>query len=135
MLDVALELERIALADDYFIRHKLYPNVDFYSGILYQAMGFPVAMFPCCSQSSACRAGWHNGGKARPTLSRRSSGPGRSTWAGGYATSTALRSERTDALSQAAWPRFGQAHHLRRLHLPIQDAGEDSYVADCGVGS
>jgi citrate synthase len=46
MLDIALELERIALADDYFIRRKLYPNVDFYSGIMYQAMGFPVAMFP-----------------------------------------------------------------------------------------
>jgi citrate synthase len=46
MLDIALELERIALADDYFIGRKLYPNVDFYSGIIYQAMGFPVAMFP-----------------------------------------------------------------------------------------
>ncbi len=46
MLDIALELERIALADEYFIDHKLYPNVDFYSGIIYQAMGFPVAMFP-----------------------------------------------------------------------------------------
>jgi citrate synthase len=46
MLDIALELERIALADEYFITHKLYPNVDFYSGIIYQAMGFPVAMFP-----------------------------------------------------------------------------------------
>jgi citrate synthase len=46
LLDVALELERIALADDYFISHKLYPNVDFYSGIIYQAMGFPMAMFP-----------------------------------------------------------------------------------------
>jgi len=46
LLDIALELERIALADDYFIGHKLYPNVDFYSGIIYQAMGFPVAMFP-----------------------------------------------------------------------------------------
>ncbi len=46
MLDVALELERVALADDYFISHKLYPNVDFYSGIIYQAMGFPVTMFP-----------------------------------------------------------------------------------------
>jgi len=46
MLDIALELERIALADDYFISHKLYPNVDFYSGIIYQAMGFPVDMFP-----------------------------------------------------------------------------------------
>ncbi|HZR49433.1 MAG TPA: citrate synthase [Streptosporangiaceae bacterium] len=46
LLDIALELEKIALADDYFISHKLYPNVDFYSGIIYQAMGFPVAMFP-----------------------------------------------------------------------------------------
>jgi citrate synthase len=46
MLDVALELERIALQDDYFLRRKLYPNVDFYSGLIYQAMGFPVDMFP-----------------------------------------------------------------------------------------
>jgi len=46
LLDIALELERIALEDDYFVSHKLYPNVDFYSGIIYQAMGFPVAMFP-----------------------------------------------------------------------------------------
>jgi citrate synthase len=46
MLEIALELERIALQDDYFVSHKLYPNVDFYSGIIYQAMGFPVAFFP-----------------------------------------------------------------------------------------
>jgi citrate synthase len=46
LLDVALELERIALEDEYFIGHKLYPNVDFYSGSIYQAMGFPVDMFP-----------------------------------------------------------------------------------------
>ena len=46
LLEIALELERIALADDYFISHKLYPNVDFYSGIIYQAMGFPMDMFP-----------------------------------------------------------------------------------------
>jgi citrate synthase len=44
-LDIALELERIALEDDYFIQHKLYPNVDFYSGIIYQAMGFSPDMF------------------------------------------------------------------------------------------
>ena len=44
-LDIALELERIALADDYFIKRKLYPNVDFYSGIIYQAMGFKPEMF------------------------------------------------------------------------------------------
>ena len=46
LLDVALELERIALQDDYFVTRKLYPNVDFYSGLIYQAMGFPVEMFP-----------------------------------------------------------------------------------------
>ncbi len=45
-LDIALELERIALEDEYFIKRKLYPNVDFYSGLIYQAMGFPVEMFP-----------------------------------------------------------------------------------------
>jgi citrate synthase len=46
LLDVALELQRIALEDEYFIERKLYPNVDFYSGILYQAIGIPVEMFP-----------------------------------------------------------------------------------------
>ncbi|NJD20301.1 MAG: citrate synthase [Gemmatimonadetes bacterium] len=46
LLDIALELERIALSEDYFIQRNLYPNVDFYSGIIYEAMGFPVEMFP-----------------------------------------------------------------------------------------
>ena len=46
LLDIALELERVALADDYFVKHRLYPNVDFYSGIIYAAIGFPVEMFP-----------------------------------------------------------------------------------------
>ncbi|HET7376815.1 MAG TPA: citrate synthase, partial [Anaerolineae bacterium] len=46
LLDIALELEHIALEDDYFISRKLYPNVDFYSGIIYQAMGLPTDMFP-----------------------------------------------------------------------------------------
>jgi citrate synthase len=46
LLAVAQELERIALEDDYFVSRKLYPNVDFYSGLIYQAMGFPVEMFP-----------------------------------------------------------------------------------------
>src|ERR1700752_1428512 len=46
LLDIALELERIALEDEYFVNRKLYPNVDFYSGLIYQAMGFPVEMFP-----------------------------------------------------------------------------------------
>jgi citrate synthase len=46
LLDIALELERIALEDEYFIRRKLYPNVDFYSGLIYQSMGLPMDMFP-----------------------------------------------------------------------------------------
>ena len=46
LLEIALELERIALQDDYFVTRKLYPNVDFYSGLIYQAMSFPVEMFP-----------------------------------------------------------------------------------------
>ena len=46
LLEIAVELERVALEDDYFIERNLYPNVDFYLGIIYQAMGFPTAMFP-----------------------------------------------------------------------------------------
>ena len=46
LLELAMELERIALEDEYFVSRKLYPNVDFYSGIIYQAMGLPVTMFP-----------------------------------------------------------------------------------------
>ena len=46
LLDIALEMERIALEDDYFVDRKLYPNVDFYSGLIYEALGMPVDMFP-----------------------------------------------------------------------------------------
>jgi citrate synthase len=46
LIDVAVELERIALEDEFFVERSLYPNVDFYSGIIYQAMGFPTSMFP-----------------------------------------------------------------------------------------
>ena len=46
LLNIALELERIALQDEYFVSRKLYPNVDFYSGLIYEAMKFPVTMFP-----------------------------------------------------------------------------------------
>jgi citrate synthase len=46
LLDIALELEKIALEDEYFVKRKLYPNVDFYSGLIYQAMQFPMDMFP-----------------------------------------------------------------------------------------
>ena len=66
LLDIALELERIALADEYFIGHKLYPNVDFYSGIIYQAMGFPVDMFPvlfAIGRMPGWLAQWQEGGR------------------------------------------------------------------------
>jgi citrate synthase len=46
LLEIAIELERIALQDEYFVSRRLYPNVDFYSGIIYEAMKFPVDMFP-----------------------------------------------------------------------------------------
>jgi citrate synthase len=46
LLQVALELEKIALNDEYFVKRKLYPNVDFYSGLIYEALGIPVDMFP-----------------------------------------------------------------------------------------
>ncbi|HEX2701339.1 MAG TPA: citrate synthase [Acidimicrobiales bacterium] len=46
LLDIALKLEEAALSDEYFISRRLYPNVDFYSGLIYQAMGFPIEMFP-----------------------------------------------------------------------------------------
>ncbi|MHB1090770.1 MAG: citrate/2-methylcitrate synthase, partial [Ilumatobacteraceae bacterium] len=45
LLDIALKMEEVALSDDYFVSRKLYPNVDFYSGLIYQALGFPVEMF------------------------------------------------------------------------------------------
>ncbi len=59
LLEVALELEKIALEDEYFIKRKLYPNVDFYSGLIYQAMGLPTSMFPvlfAIARTSGCRA-------------------------------------------------------------------------------
>jgi citrate synthase len=46
LLDLARQLEQVALNDDYFVERKLYPNVDFYSGLIYRAMGFPTDMFP-----------------------------------------------------------------------------------------
>ncbi|MEQ8495330.1 MAG: citrate/2-methylcitrate synthase, partial [Gammaproteobacteria bacterium] len=57
LFEIAMELERIALEDDYFIERKLYPNVDFYSGLIYQALNIPTAMFTCMF-ALARSAGW-----------------------------------------------------------------------------
>ena len=64
LLEIALELERIALEDEFFISRQLYPNVDFYSGLIYQAMGFPVEMFPvlfAVPRTSGWMAQWNEG--------------------------------------------------------------------------
>ena len=64
LLDIALALEKVALSDDYFIKRKLYPNVDFYSGIIYQAMKFPSDMFPvlfAIPRMSGWLAQWQEG--------------------------------------------------------------------------
>jgi citrate synthase len=64
LLDIALELEKIALQDEYFVNRKLYPNVDFYSGLIYQAMGFPPTMFPvlfALARTSGWLAQWEEG--------------------------------------------------------------------------
>lgn len=57
LLEIAQELEKIALEDEYFVKRRLYPNVDFYSGLIYQAMGFPITMFPVLF-AIARTAGW-----------------------------------------------------------------------------
>jgi len=76
-LEIALELERIALEDEYFVKRKLYPNVDFYSGIIYQAMGFNRRSSRCCSPIRALRAGWPHvaGAAGRPRAKDRAPAP------------------------------------------------------------
>ena len=62
MIDIAMELERIALTDDFFISRKLYPNVDFYSGVIYRALGIPTEMFTilfCLPRLSGWLAHWN----------------------------------------------------------------------------
>jgi citrate synthase len=57
LLDIALELEKIALNDEYFVKRKLFPNVDFYSGIIYKALGIPITLFTAIF-AIARSAGW-----------------------------------------------------------------------------
>jgi hypothetical protein len=78
LLPIALELERIALEDDYFVSRKLYPNVDFYSGLIYQALGFPVesSQSVCHPTAVGCAVGGNVGIQIR-----RSHAPASCTWA------------------------------------------------------
>ena len=92
LLDIALKLEEVALADDYFISRKLYPNVDFYSGLIYQAMGFPIEMFTgAVRHPPHRRAGWPTG-RSCSSRTRRSPGPASSTPAPAPATTSTDRS-------------------------------------------
>ena len=80
LLDIALKLEEVALSDDYFISRKLYPNVDFYSGLIYQAMGFPIDdVHGAVRHPPHRRAGWRTGWSCSATRTRRSPGPASST--------------------------------------------------------
>ena len=72
LLKIALELERIALEDEYFVKRKLYPNVDFYSGIIYQAMRIPRTCFRSCSPSHAPQGGWRSGWNFSKTKIKKS---------------------------------------------------------------
>lgn len=89
-LDIAIELERIALSDEYFIKRKLYPNVDFYSGIIYQAMGFKPEMFTVMFAIPRT-AGWPSGKNCCRIRSRKLRGLARSipvTWCGMWCRSS-----------------------------------------------
>ena len=64
LLDIAMRLEEVALADDYFVSRKLYPNVDFYTGVIYKAMGFPTPhVHGAVRPRPAARAGSRSGGR------------------------------------------------------------------------
>ena len=101
LLDIALECERIALEDDYFVTRKLYPNVDFYTGLIYQSMGFPVTMFPVLfAIPRTSRAGSRSGKRCCSIPSRRSRARARSTWA----TISAATSRPTIAANRGSSP-------------------------------
>ena len=87
LLEIAIELEKIALEDDYSVKRKLYPNVDFYSGLIYEAFQFPPEMFTvlfAIGRTPGWLAQWLGWSRTR---SRRSPGPSRSTPATAPSTS------------------------------------------------
>ena len=118
LLDIALELERIALQDDYFVSRKLYPNVDFYSGMIYQAMGFEPAMFPVLFAMDALPAGSPSGRSSSATTRGRSPGRGRSTSGnpGGttYRSGTASANAQGGRRARRASPSFVSVSAGRR---------------------
>jgi hypothetical protein len=110
LLDIALELERIALEDEYFISRKLYPNVDFYSGIIYQAMGLPEAMFPVmfAIPRTVRLAGTMAGDDQRPGAKNRPATPNL-CWTA--APRLAEEEESTNSMTPAAITGFHSISH------------------------
>ena len=91
LLDIALKLEETALSDDYFINRKLYPNVDFYSGLIYQALGFPVGdVHRAVRDPAHRRLAGPLAGAARATRTRRSAARASGTPASASATTSPL---------------------------------------------
>ena len=118
LLDIALELERIALEDDYFVSRKLYPNVDFYSGIIYEAMGFPVEMFPvlfAIPRTSGWIAQWREMVRIR---SRRSPARARSTRA--RASASTCRWSSAASRAGRVSPGTGESQNNHPSTYPIR---------------
>lgn len=91
LLEIARNLEKVALEDDYFVSRKLYPNVDFYSGILYRAMGIPTNMFTVMFALGRCLAGCRTGVSSVTTTRPASTGLARSTRAPRSVTTQPLK--------------------------------------------
>ena len=102
LLEIAIELEQLALEDDYFVSRRLYPNVDFYSGIIYEALGIPATASRRSSPSAGCPAGSPTGVSTTPTRRPSSAGRARSTSARRSATTWRSRSEASRRRSGAA---------------------------------
>ena len=110
LLDIATELETIALEDDYFISRKLYPNVDFYSGLIYEALGMPVEMFPvlfAIGRTSGWIAQWL---EMIDDKEQKIAGRARST----PASTTSTTSRSTSASSRTAWPHAARPDRRMR---------------------
>ncbi|EUA30199.1 citrate synthase family protein [Mycobacterium xenopi 4042] len=96
LLEIAKALEEAALTDDYFVERKLYPNVDFYTGLIYRAIGFPPGCSRCCSRWDGCPAGSRTGVRCTTRVRARSAVRARSM--SGMASVTMSRSTRASQL-------------------------------------
>ena len=121
LLDIALELERIALEDEYFVTRKLYPNVDFYSGLIYQAMGFPVDMFPVLFAIPRT-AGWIAQWEEMLTDPDQKIARPRQIYVGPTNESVRRRRTNADDPSETEWPWIRSRRDGRADGVPLRAA-------------